>query len=203
MTTGRIVEVVKGRVKNMELKLYNLAMLAAASCLVMILHEIPKTVLFFRMEHKRGLLKELLHLFHYVDPIGLIFSIAGNAPFSKSYVFRAKNKRTNVCLGLTGYGTLFLIFILSSVLRGLAGQNLYMTLFFQNMAIASVGMFVVNLFPAAAFNMGLIIAGTSQEKYLSILKSDYIIKMILILAVLLGLVRSISINAVIFMSNLL
>lgn len=203
MTTGRIVEVVKGKVKNMELKLYNLAMLAAASCLVMILHEIPKTVLFFRMEHKRGLLKELLRLFHYIDPIGLIFSITGNAPFSKSYVFRAKNKKTNVCLGLTGYGTLLIIFVLSSVLRKLAGQNLYMALFFQNMAIAGMGMFVVNLFPAAAFNMGLIIAGTSREKYLSILKSDYIIKMILILAVLLGLVRSISINAVIFMSNLL
>ena len=65
----------------------------------------------------------------------------------------------------------------------LEGHGLFpklVTLFIQYTAILSLGMLAANLFPISIFDMGLVIAGISSRKYLSIIKMDGIIKLIFV-----------------------
>gem|GEM_PF-6754612 len=60
------------------------------------------------------------------------------------------------------------------------------------MAILSFSMFIVNLFPVSTFDMGLCIAGKSPNKFFSIIRNDYVIKLILFFAIILEIVANIS-----------
>lgn len=74
----------------------------------------------------------------------------------------------------------------------LSGQGLgrkCAALLIQYLAILSLGMLIANLFPISTFDMGLVIAGISSQKYLNIIKMDGVIKVIFILAVLLNLIH--------------
>ncbi|MBQ1393889.1 MAG: hypothetical protein IIY81_10255, partial [Lachnospiraceae bacterium] len=63
-------------------------------------------------------------------------------------------------------------------------------------AILSVSMFFVNLFPISVFDMGLCIAGVSSKHYLGIIKSDMLIKIILMLAIAVGVIRYFALETV-------
>ena len=118
-------------------------------------------------------------------------------------MFRIQKKRTNLILGITGFLVLLLcfggsIFALRCHVFGvqgmiaLSGQGLgikCVTLLIQYLAILSLGMLIANLFPISTFDMGLVIAGISSQKYLNIIKMDGVIKIIFILAVLLNLIH--------------
>lgn len=191
-------------------QLLNLLALVMASCAVMILHELPKAILFFLMDKRKHMAREVMRLYQYIDPVGLIFCVAGYSGFSKSYIFHVKDKKKNIILGITGLAALFLLFTAGVlgckygfksisyflVLNDAKAMifHVYPYLMCQYIAIISLGMFIVNLFPAAAFDMGLIIGGVSPEKYFSILRNDYFIKMILILAMILGIIRTMCLN---------
>ena len=62
-------------------------------------------------------------------------------------------------------------------------------LFWIYMAALSAGMFLINLFPVSIFDMGLCIAGVSSRHYLGIIKNDMLIKVILMLAIAMGVIR--------------
>ncbi|MEG1458092.1 MAG: hypothetical protein RSJ40_02185 [Acetivibrio sp.] len=194
----------------MQEKLMSIAALLIASCMVMIIHEVPKTMVFFILEKKENLGKELLHFFQFIDPIGLIFCISGFSGFSKSYVLRAKSNKTNFRLGVTGLLSLFFTAIIGILLCKYAflGKNIA-SLFWQFIfmicqfgSVVSMGMFFVNLFPIGVFDMGFLIGGLSSEKYFSILRNDYFIKMILILTVILGIIKSLCAGTFLFLYRL-
>ncbi|MDF2609612.1 MAG: hypothetical protein K0R92_1086 [Lachnospiraceae bacterium] len=171
---------------------------------VMILHELPKSVLFIKLstnretKHQQGIFK----IFNYIDPIGIILCITNQAGFSKPYMYRIKDRKTNFLLGVTGFLTLFVIFVTSVlVLKYQIGMDSDFTysittglteLIYQcivlYIALISLGMFLVNLFPISVFDMGLMIAGRSPRTYFSIIRFDYIIKIILLFAILLQLI---------------
>mgnify|MGYP000894724792 CR=1 FL=1 len=176
--------------------------------LVMILHEFPKAILFYMINPTKDKKdkKIIFQLHHYIDPIGMIFCITSMAGFSKPYMYRIKDKKTNFILGVTGFISLALVFVVSAlILRFGIGMNPNFTyqvnigmadLIFQYimvyMALLSLSMFFVNLFPVSTFDMGLCIAGKSPNKFFSIIRNDYIIKLILFFAMLLQVMADIS-----------
>lgn len=185
-----------------------LLLLAAflASSLIMIFHEIPKII----VHHKN------INPIKFIDPVGLIFCITGNCGFSKPYIYLGRDKKISKWSGMVGLASLFFLYIGSVLvarygLKPLTGEmNLYtgkgiLLLFsyftIQYMGIISFGMFVTNLFPMAAFDMGQIIRGCSDHLYFSILKGDYLIKIIYLITVVLGIIKIFGVQCTMYLIN--
>lgn len=193
--------------------LYVLATIIA-SCLVMILHEIPKTMMYKRQKGKKI---RNLQIIQYIDPIGLIFSVIGFCGFSKPYMYHIRDKKTNRVVGYTGMVSLLLIFVASLLACKFVfvpvvkmydeTEPLGMVLHFifwvvQYMSVVSLGMFFTNLFPIMPFNMGNLIAGHSTEKMLTIMRNDYVIKMVFFVFMILGVIKALSVNIFLFLYSL-
>lgn len=193
-------------------QLFYAAMGILAAAFVMIIHESMKALIYFCIYgniHKARL-KSILRLYRYIDPIGLIFAAAAYAGFSKPYPYGIINKKSSFFIGTVGFLSLLFVFFTSLLLLGtmsfpmelaLVGRKgalsvsqtvrvllmgvPYFFCFFT--CVSSLGMFVANLFPIASFDMGMVIAGKSTEKYKSILINDYLIKVIFILTIVIRL----------------
>jgi hypothetical protein len=193
---------------SMKIQLIRLFAAFIAGGIVMILHEFPKAFVYNRLnptqDHNRR--SNIYKLHHYIDPIGLILCITNQAGFSKPYMYRIKDRKTNLILGITGLISLLIVFIASiAVLRFGIGINsnlnysetlnifeLVLQFIIVYIALISISMFIVNLFPISTFDMGLCIAGRSPSKYFVIIRNDYFIKMVLILVILFQFVTSFS-----------
>lgn len=180
---------------------------ALAACFLMIIHELAKALVYMAIQcfsgRKRVFHYSIWALHRYIDPVGVILSVTSSVPFSKPFMFRIQDKKVNRILGVVGFFVLLLCFFLSMLalklhiggvngMNTLEGHGLFwkvVTLFIQYIAILSFGMFVANLFPVSTFDMGLLIAGFSSEKYLSIIKMDSIIKIIFLITIFLGLIH--------------
>lgn len=186
-------------------KLIELAAFVLATIVVMILHELVKTIVFSIFYKAKGNKIHIWKLYQYIDPIGLIFFITTNGGFSKPYMLRIKEKRTNLLLGIVGFSTLLILSIVSITTFVSLFQNNFVlnndgsiflnikgfpSAFLYYLCISSLGMFLVNLFPISTFDMGLLIAGNSPSKYFSIIKNDFLIKMILIIALFIGVIST-------------
>ncbi len=182
-------------------QLFGIGATLLAACVVMILHELVKSLVFVARSGKGNLKKhKIFYLHEYIDPIGLLFCLFGFAGFSKPYMYRMQNKQTNFYVGVVGFITL-LCMAFGGLLMCRSTQNIYVYVFFQYISVLSIGMFFVNLFPVSVFDMGLILAGKAPDKFISSIKNDYTIKMILILAIILGIIRSFSVNIFLFLLN--
>lgn len=195
----------------MERHIMDLGLALVAAIIVMIIHELPKAIIYYvkYKDEAKGSLKYMLRLYHYIDPIGLIFSVAAYGGFSKPYLYRMKDKKLNQKLGIAGFSSLILttciaILVLkyylgvfysggyisynSSFSRGM----LILMYFCFNVAFISIGMLIVNLFPVASFDMGNLVAGRSAAKLLEFLRKDALVKMAVVLCILLGIPGMIS-----------
>lgn len=198
----------------MRIQLIKLLASLLAGCIVMILHEFPKALLYNRLNKSQDPKKKrnIYKLYQYIDPIGLLFCLTNQTGFSKPYMYRLKNRRNNLILGLCGFITLFIIFIVSVIT--IRTQNTYsvplqynpgdsfLRLLYQfsliYTALISLSMLLVNLFPVSVFDMGLCIAAKSPSRYFTIIKNDYFVKVLLIFTVIFGFLRDISMTAVTF-----
>lgn len=185
-----------------------------AACLVMILHEIPKTIIYkIRIKKKQP----KVNIVQFIDPVGIIFAVIGYCGFSKPYAYHVRDKKTNLWIGYVGMMTLVLLFlattlgckyILSPFVIAYTGTGTmeYVAVFLfwvvQYMGVVSIGMFFTNLFPIVPFNMGNLIAGYSTPKLLSILKSDYEIKMLYFLVMIFGIIKNFSVQIFLFLYNM-
>ncbi len=185
----------------------NIALNAAVCLLVasflMVFHELIKVLIYWccKKNNFEGRISPW-RFWRYIDPVGLILSLVCNVTVSKPYFFRIREKKTNLLLGLTGLFSLLLVFVVSIwLLRGNCGgadglkavaslplSKRLFQLVTEYTAILSLGMFFANLFPISTFDMGLIIAGTSAQSYLNIIKADGVIKMIFVLTLLLNVI---------------
>lgn len=190
----------------MEEILLEAAICIAASSLLMVAHELSKALAYMAIQRRDGTRRKFAHsiwaVYRYLDPVGILLSVTSSVAFSRPFMFRIQKKRTNLILGITGFLVLLLCFASSAFaihchvlgVRGMAtlsGQGLgrkCAALLIQYLAILSLGMLIANLFPISTFDMGLVIAGISSQKYLNIIKMDGVIKMIFILAVLLNVI---------------
>jgi hypothetical protein len=192
----------------MKIQLIRLLSALIAGGLVMILHEFPKAYIYNRLnpiqDSKRK--TNIYKLHHYIDPIGILLCITNQTGFSKPYMYRIKDRRTNFILGTTGLISLLVIFLSSmAVLRFGIGINsnlnysetisifeLILQFILVYIALISISMFLVNLFPISTFDMGLCIAGKSPSKYFVIVRNDYFIKMVLLLVILFQVITTFS-----------
>lgn len=186
------------------MQLLELAMAGLVTILLMVIHELPKSLVYLILcesEQRRNYSKSAWKLQRYVDPIGLVLSVACCAGFSKPMMYMVRSKRTNLCMGISGLLSLSGVFLLSVWklrvdyhmnsldvtqvgLFQIAGQ-----LFWIYATILSAGMLLANLFPVSVFDMGLIIAGLSSKKYLVLVACDTLIKCLLMLGVGFGVVK--------------
>lgn len=195
----------------METHIIDFCTAVLAAIIVMVLHELPKTLVFYNMDQdtSKSSLKNALKIQHYIDPIGLIFCVATYGGFSKPYMYRIKDKKLNKTLGITGLLSLIVVFLLSAfalkLLFGVVVTNkgfsynakmskiavcgMYLCF---NLAFMSIGMFLVNLFPIATFDMGNILAGVSPMKFYEFLRKDYFIKILLLFVLMLRITTSIA-----------
>lgn len=210
----------------MKIQLLEAAASVLAAIIVMILHEIPKSLLFlwFRrreeksLEEKRKWKWSSAFMFHrYIDPIGLLLCITTYGGFSKPYMFRIRDRKTNYILGMLGFLDLICIymiseFILYSKYQVIKAKDLeifygnswgyFGKLFWIYMAILSLGIFFINLFPVSIFDMGLIIAGRSPRVYLNIIQKDSIIKIIVLFTMAVGVNTNIALMLFSFLTEL-
>lgn len=178
-----------------------------AAAIVMILHEFPKAYVYNLLSKDKNAKNKnnIYKLVHYIDPIGMLLCITNVAGFSKPYMYRIKDKRTNLILGITGYISLLVVFAISifTVRFGLGmsasltyniTEPIYMILL-KFIAVytarISICMFIVNLFPISTFDMGLCIAGKSPAKYFAIIRNDYMLKMMLLMLVIFRLIPTV------------
>ena len=148
---------------------------------LMIIHEMVKTAIYLlqkrRMHQKAAFSHSMWAVYRYIDPIGLILAVVSNVPFSKPFMFRVRDKKTNLVMGISGFCILVAVFALCicSLHFDLFGLDSILqqdpnclwakgvVLAGQYMAILSFGMFVANLFPVSVFDMGLIVAGIDRK----------------------------------------
>ncbi|MDF2800344.1 MAG: hypothetical protein K0S61_247 [Anaerocolumna sp.] len=192
----------------MKIQLIRILAAFLAGVIVMIIHEFPKAYLYNKINPKQGNQRKrnIYKLHHYIDPIGMVLCITNQAGFSKPYMYRIKDKKTNIYMGTLGLFTLLMVFTISmSILHfglGITADlrlpenigtfNLIFQVTLVHIALISLSMFIVNLFPIATFDMGLCIAGVSTSKYFTIIKNDYFIKIMVILVIMFQFVTSFS-----------
>lgn len=173
-----------------------------ASALAMILHELPKSVMYVltsrhcRAEDKR----RIWRLHQYIDPVGWILFLTCHAGCSKPYPYRLKEKDTNIAIGLTGFlalgvmilggyaleysGIFYLPGVVSSEAQGLLWQFAVQTNWYFN--YASIILLIVNLIPIVSSDISLLIIAFSPKYLISMLKNDTMIKGLFLIAVVFG-----------------
>ncbi len=180
-----------------------------AAAVVMILHEFPKAYTYNLLSKDKNIKNKnnIYKVHHYIDPIGMLLCITNVAGFSKPYMYRIKDKRTNLILGITGFLSLLGIFAISIIVirfgLGMDSSLMYDTtapiyiILLNHIAVytasTSICMFIVNLFPISTFDMGLCIAGKSPAKYFAIIRNDYMLKMMLLLLVMFRLIPTVGV----------
>lgn len=87
-----------------------------AIILVMILHELPKAIVYNMSKGNKDSISDIFHIIRYVDPIGVIFCIATGAGFSKPYRYKIESKKQALAIGITGFGSLLLQFLVCMIL---------------------------------------------------------------------------------------
>lgn len=172
-----------------------------AAITVMLFHELVKVCAYvFCKPENRSRLKNVWKIWRFIDPVGLVLGMTSYVPVSKPYFFRIQDKKSNLILGITGFFSLLLLFgvsigVFQLFVRGVLPQpstvlgEKILALYLQYVALQSFGMFAANLFPVSVFDMGLIIAGVSAEKYLGIIRSDAVIKVLFVLTLLLDIIH--------------
>ena len=180
-----------------------------AAVLLMVVHELFKAVIFVLLrvkENNKQIIKRrgIWKLWRYIDPVGLVLAVTCYVPVSKPFMFRIRDKKTNLIIGISGLVFLAVIFFGSvQMLHIIYGTNANAAavlnssgnrragiLFWQYMQMLSFDYFIVNLFPVSTFDMGHIIAGKSARIYLGIIKADTQIKLLLILTLFLNLINA-------------
>lgn len=181
-----------------------------AAVLVMILHELPKAIVYNITSRKKVPLSDIFHLLRYIDPIGVIFCIATGAGFSKPYPFKIESKRQPMVIGMAGLASMLLVFsgMMLIYTRRYHGFHMYEILFdpakdfqfaywFISLTILySLCMFFMNLIPIATFDMGLILASVSMNNYIAIIRQDTVMKLLLYVVLVLQMLPILTIHIV-------
>lgn len=190
-----------------------------AGIMIMILHELPKAMLYYFSQSKINIEtkkeektpnnvpeQKIWKLHNYIDPIGLLLCVTLHVGFSKPYYYRIRYKKLSKMLGTVGLLSLLIQFLTSCAVlrfvfhmdsRLLIPMNAtflheFLIYFISIYAIISLSMLITNLFPILAFDMGLFVAASSPLKFYSIIRMDYLVKMVWLFTVLVGVINSIT-----------
>lgn len=173
-----------------------------ASITVMLIHEIPKTMVYMHLNPlQRSLRKSsIFNIRQYIDPIGLILMITTKVGFSKPYNYRIKDKKTNLVIGVVGISSLiiFILFVISFFigLKNIQIKNSYIILFieifFENCLYLSIAMLIINILPITPLDMSHIIANKSPSMYFKIYQNEKLYQLLLMILIIFGVINSIT-----------
>ncbi|MFP4697471.1 MAG: hypothetical protein ACLFMO_02070 [Eubacteriales bacterium] len=180
-----------------------LGALLIAAMIVMILHELPKSMAYIylnplqRMQNNNSIYK----LRQYIDPIGLIFFVTARVGFSKPFAYRISDKKTNMSLGVVGLASsLCFALIFYSLYRALFEHiNIYrffnssewmlgiynfIKYIFINIVMFNISIFLVNLvMPLVSFDISYIIASKSPRRYFVLHQYEKMLQLLFIILV--------------------
>ena len=189
----------------MEYLIEILAVLLASSC-VMILHELPKSLMYIatgrhcQPEDRR----KIFRLFQYVDPIGLILFLVCHAGASRPYSYRLKESDTNIAIGMAGFLSLILMIVAGTAVYNYVLMN-YPILYTVDATqpglllliktiwcfiYAAIVLLVVNLFPTVSSDLFLLIVAVVPSRLTWFFKYDPMIKVALMLCFIFQYVQS-------------
>ena len=189
----------------MKEKLLLIACTMAAAICVMVLHEFAKAVAFFCTQKGKRKFLSLLKFYKYIDPIGLIFSLATLSCFSKPYGYGIGRKKTNLAVGIAGFGSLIVMILSGTLLfryyfSEFTYDGIYTPLkirilyyFIYYFVIIAISMLIINFFPVSTFDGSILIAAYYPEKYFGLIYADALTKGALLVSILLGLIGNASI----------
>ena len=102
-----------------EIALEILLCIIAAS-VIMVIHELIKSIVYLcvRKVQKQPAShnNSILAIWRYIDPLGILLSVTSFVPFSKPHLFRIRDKKTNMILGITGFSVIILLFAFATML---------------------------------------------------------------------------------------
>ncbi len=198
--------------------LIEITALLLASALAMILHELPKSVMYVvTSRHCRaGDRRQIWKLHRYIDPVGWILFLTCQAGCSRPYPYRLKEKDTNIAIGMTGFLALgvmimagyalqyFRVFYLPGVFsweaQGVLRQLAIETNVYFN--YASVVLLIVNLIPVVSSDISLLIIAFFPKYLILMLKNDTVIKGLFIIAVVFGWVSRLALMGTVWLDRL-
>lgn len=171
-----------------------------AAMIVMIIHEVPKSISYILHNPKKiKNLKYVLKFYLYLDPIGVILFVICQAGFSKPYMYGIRDRKNNIRLGVIGFLSTLLLAVLASGIFAYCFPDdivfdktdvttylLYSLIYY--IVLFSITMMFVNLFPVSTFDFPLIIAGIYPNRYFTIIKADIFSKLLLLLFIIIGVV---------------
>lgn len=193
--------------------------LLLASALAMILHELPKSIVYVLTGRhcQAGDRRRIFQLNRYVDPVGWLLFLFCRAGSSRPYPYRLKEKDTNVAIGLTGFLSLGVMLMAGYTFYNLVVPKLpmifefisggYWMWFFVQLGwyfiYSVIVLFIVNLFPMMSSDIFLIIIAIWPSKLIPLMKNDSLIKGVLIICIVLGVISSLAIHGMLYMDSLL
>ena len=177
-----------------------------ASALAMILHELPKSIMYI-MTGRHCTPEDRLRIFRlnrYVDPIGLLFFLVCHAGASRPYPYRLKERDTNIAIGMTGFlalivmiigGTACYNFLLMRfpILFDVGVENPWMLLLIKTswyFIYASIVLLIVNLFPTLTSDLFLLVVAFSPSKLKGFVRYDSVVKVAMLLCFIFQYVQS-------------
>lgn len=188
------------------------SLLAGICC--MILHELPKVMIYRRYvrkhtdNDKKQEIMPTINPIHFIDPIGLLFCGMFRIGFSKPCYYRMKEQKLNQKLGIVGLLSLMIqFFLLAVILKFILGldANLaipekssffyeFLIYFLSSYAIICIGMIITNLFPLLTTDMAWILTSSKPMTLVTLLQNDYLVKMVWLLFVVLRITPQISLS---------
>lgn len=179
-----------------------------AAVSIMIIHEMTKSFTYITCNPTISSLekKKLLKPLHAIDPIGFLLFLSVSAGFSKPNRYRLKDQKTNFYIGISGLMILLILFFLFLGCAGLTIQydpifpqgtiwgylSYAVSALIYRMALFSLSMFLVNLFPVMFLDMGNIIAGKSLKNYFKIMQMDFQFKSLVLFCITINLIYEIA-----------
>ena len=188
------------------------ASLLLASALVMILHELPKSVMYVMTSRhcRAGDKRQIWKLHRYIDPVGWILFMTCHAGCSRPYPYRLKEKDTNIAIGLTGFLALgvmimggyalnyFKVFYMPGALsweaQGVLRQFMIQANWYFN--YAAVVLLIVNLIPVISSDISLLIIALSPKQLIPLLKNDTMIKGLFVIAAVFGWISQLAVAGI-------
>ena len=182
----------------------------SAAALVMVLHELPKAIVYHITSRRKIPIGSVFHISQYVDFVGVLCCVATGAGFSKPYRYKIETKRQAFVIGITGLGSCLVAFLSFMLLyqhcyEGVRiqemlfteGVRMQFTYWFLALSVVySLSMFFMNLLPLTMFDMGLLVASASVTSYIMMIRHDMMMKLLLYAVLLLQLFPILTIHIV-------
>lgn len=172
-----------------------------AGIIVMLVHEVSKYYFSLTLLHpihrKRQDMK--IHLFKYIDPVGLIIFVFSNVGWQKPGEynparFREKEKGLLI-LSLVGFAAnTLLILAMIPICMYLYSSDVflgeYLFIFVYKLIYFSFALIVINLLPMPPFNMAKIIYALNPNFYFKLIQNERVIQAVFILMIAFGLINA-------------